>query len=396
MGNSLSPAEKRRSEIMYESGVLIPPSFGISAGGDSPPPSSILARTPSLVTILQQTSLSHQLLSYHTTPGVWLLAKTNEGGSILASTSVPTDRGYQEGLVTWRQNISDRNTVQLRAPTIGTSTFYGSVLLNSSLIASSQVDNDGHGWLALNVDASDLANRLLVRKSEYYRNDPCPDNITRSVQLGSWTNVQKYRTPISISGYAAYQAPGVTVSAEGTLPLGNLEPEFSYHLSCDLTDNGPPVIVNLSKSPKYSSLSFSQLVTFDRYHANPLDDRARRVRNTLGWTVEMRKDNDNQVAQLSAAVAWQVNRALALKVTHKGGNLGGVILFKRWRQPRVTLALLFGIPTGEEARRVSFCGFGIELETFAKQEDNDVYGLSENTKVLLTKDAPATKVMFPK
>jgi hypothetical protein len=382
MGNSqsISPEEKWRRQL-YENGVLIPPSFGVAGSDAIAPPSSLIARTPSLVAILQQKTLSNQLLSHHTSPGVWLMAKTNAEGFILASSSVPTDRGYQEGLLCLSQKFNNRAMLQLRAPTIGNPALYGSVdlLSNSAFAASSQMDTKGLGWAALNVDATGLADRCL-------RTAP------RSLQLGSWTNLKNFKNPVSVSGYAAYQIPGVTLAVETTVPLSNLEPQLSYHVSCDLNDNGPPVVVNLYKSPQQTTLSFSQIMTFDRYHVNIFDDRAKKVRNTLGWTVEMSKELD-QPTQLSAGVAWQVNRALALKVTNKPGGLGGVVIFKRWQQPRVTCALLFATPS--HGGGIGFYGFGIELETFATDSD-DVYGMSDDTNVRLSSEVPVTKTTLPK
>jgi hypothetical protein len=381
MGNSqsISPEEKWRRQL-YEHGVLIPPCFGVAGSDAVAPPSSLVARTPSLVSILQQKRLSNQILSHHTSPGVWLMAKTNEEGYILASSSVPTDRGYQEGLLCLSQKFNNHAMLQLRAPTIGNPALYGGVdlLSNSAFAASSQMDTKGLGWAALNVDATGLVNRVL-------------GSAPRSVQLGSWTNLKNFRSPVSVSGYAAYQNSGVSLAVETTLPLSNLEPQLSYHVSCDLNDNGPPVVVNLYKSPQQTTLSFSQVMTFDRYHVNIFDDRAKKVRNTLGWTVEMSKELDKPT-QLSAGLAWQINRALALKVTSKSDGFGGAILFKRWQQPRVTCALLFATPG--HGRGIGFYGVGIELETFATH-NNDVYGISDDTSVRLSSDVPVTKTTLP-
>lgn len=394
MGNSqsISREEKRREEQrrreLYEHGVLIPPSFGV-AGSDTPP-SAVLARTPSLVSALQQTSLSYQLLHYHTYPGVWLKAKANKGGSILASTSVPSDRGYQEGLLCLTQRFADRAMFELRSPSIGTPTLYGSVMCNSTLTASTQMDTKGLGWAAVHLDLSGLANQcFLPPKKNHLGFENSLKESQRSLYLGSWTNVRQFQTPISVTGYAAYQVPGVTLATETTFPFSSLEPQLSCHLSCELTDNGPPVVVNISKSPHQTSLSFSQVVTFDRYHVNLFDDRANKVRNTLGWTVDMSKNDAESMTQLSAGVAWQVNRALALKATHKNGNLTGAIVFKRWQQPRVTCALLFATP--QQKGKIAFYGFGIEFETFARNDDGSLYGMTEDTRVRLSSDSPLTK-----
>ena len=166
-------------------------------------------------------------------------------------------------------------------------------------------------------------------------------------------------------GLGSYKTNGASVAIETSVPLSTLEPQTKYHVSCDLnssSSSGPPLVVDLYKSPTSSSMSLSQLLTFDRMNLNVVEQRCPNIRNTLGWTVQMTKpmsmeqDVDKTKPSFRAGVAWQLNRNIAVKaVLSPSGTITGALLMKQWREPSVTCSILYG--SG------GLQGFGLELET---------------------------------
>jgi hypothetical protein len=162
------------------------------------------------------------------------------------------------------------------------------------------------------------------------------------------------------------------------------------------------------------SVQICQSLTFDRYVWNILEDRAPFIRNHLTWTVEMSQTNHNKKiparmhhrsgtttagtsrtilntnddddddtfstlsnnnnhvlttntdttvipTQLTAGVAWQFNRNVAIKAvtSPSEGNIRGAVIFQRWKQPRLTCSVI-----GEYNmwnRQGQFVGVGLEL-----------------------------------
>jgi hypothetical protein len=152
------------------------------------------------------------------------------------------------------------------------------------------------------------------------------------------------------------------------------------YISANLNDaGGPPLYVTLEGDTmsNTSSISMSQIVSFDRYGMNPGEWRAPKVRNTIAWTVKMESSAETtdegamapglRSSQLSLGAAWQINRAVALKAVfrtprheHESGPLvTTALMLKRWEQPRVTCSIL----NSWSGQGVKFLGIGLELET---------------------------------
>jgi hypothetical protein len=136
----------------------------------------------------------------------------------------------------------------------------------------------------------------------------------------------------------------------------------------------PPLWLTLKQSttrghpPEYT-LNLSQILTFDRKCWNILEDRAPYIRNHVGWTVQIRRNEERSsesqqsYSQWSVGTSWQINRNVAVKAVldHNGRVLRTNLLLKKWQQPRITLSILGGIDwsTGQ----ASFWGCGLEVET---------------------------------
>jgi len=147
-----------------------------------------------------------------------------------------------------------------------------------------------------------------------------------------------------------------------------------------------------SSAPPSSSiplwtLNLSQIITWDRSHWNPLDDRAPYIRQTLGWVVQVEQQPSSSTSSStthpssssssssinttattggilwSAGVTMQWNRHLATKFLWKdnGKTWNTNILFKQWKEPSVTLCLLHSLdlPTG----KTMGWGLGFEIQT---------------------------------
>jgi hypothetical protein len=147
-------------------------------------------------------------------------------------------------------------------------------------------------------------------------------------------------------------------------------------------------------------MNLSQTLNFDRYHLNVLEDRAPKVRQTLGWVVQLehkgKAQEQPQPPRLSVGAAWQWNRGFGIKgvVSHSDGDhtttLKYGIILKRWIQPRVTLSLLNQIYLNTSKH--SFLGVGVELETtgnLVAEYQTETSGMAQDT-------TPVTKVQLPK
>lgn len=183
--------------------------------------------------------------------------------------------------------------------------------------------------------------------------------------------------------------------------LVTLEPQTKSYFNINLTDSGagggggPPLLVTLERSSHEdtSALSLSQIVTFDRYQLNPVEDRAPYIRNTAAWTVRLERNHDT--TNFAVGGAWQINRGVAMKATLQNNHeLTTAVLFKRWKQPRVACSVLFRHDLSSSSSFKShFVGIGLEVEPVANQEQVDYYGIAANNKAayLDNQDVPETK-----
>jgi hypothetical protein len=152
---------------------------------------------------------------------------------------------------------------------------------------------------------------------------------------------------------------------------------------------------NSSSGEVVSSLSVSQVLHLDRYQVNPLEDRAPKIRNTLGWTIRLERvaaaapcsgqflSHDEACSATTVAAttttrfavggAWQINRAVAVKAVANPDAFTAALILRRWKEPRVTCSLLFrnqmnqdgsgSSSSASSAWRPRFVGVGLQVET---------------------------------
>ena len=175
-------------------------------------------------------------------------------------------------------------------------------------------------------------------------------------------------------------------------------PVWRSYFSANLNDvDQPPLQITLEHLHSSdhtvgssSILCLSQVLAFDRWQLNPMEDRSPKVRNTVAWTVrvencdapttasswEDRSAHDDESTpprqnRMSLGAAWQINRGLAVKaVLEEHGVLTGAVLLKRWKQPRLTCSLLGSF---DRTRGLRFLGVGLELETGNLETNPEAY-----------------------
>ena len=83
-------------------------------------------------------------------------------------------------------------------------------------------------------------------------------------------------------------------------------------------------------------------------------------------------ERDSQAnARVSLGLAWQVNRAVAIKAAVQPDNLTTALLLKRWEQPRVLCSLLHRYNWKDEKK--GFFGIGLEVETTPNRTSKAFY-----------------------
>jgi hypothetical protein len=407
MGSNLST-----SLTADEKGVLIPPSFGVST--NALPPSSSAARRPSpqYLENVEKDLLCYRILHDHMVSGLWVSATTPSDASVLASFVVSNNgsdsdtNSSAEGMLSACQKWS-HGQADIRAHTLASAIASAHYVPLPGWNVYGSADASGLAWLGCHVSPLTW---IRPPSQAYYRNNPFADEEKKTaaektiqkIQLGSSLQLQYPGRVTSLSdmelqhvrGYASADVAGCTVVVEATLPMKTLDPHVAHFFSANLSsaDEGPPLMFSIQSSPTASSMSLSQVLTFDRRVANVFETRCPRIRNTLGWAVQMKRERDADDAQLTAGLAWQVNRGLCVKLVANPTDSGltGALLLKRWRQPRVLLSLLAGMDSG---KKVSY-GFGLELET-GPQLGQDYYRDKEENRRHVEEQAPATKVTFP-
>mmetsp|Transcript_3025 Transcript_3025/g.4936 ORF Transcript_3025/g.4936 Transcript_3025/m.4936 type:complete len:478 (+) Transcript_3025:63-1496(+) len=363
----------------------------------------------------------------------------------------------QQGMLRVSQQMGDKLAVQLlyhshQSPNITTT-----LRLAPNVKLCSSLDAQGIGWWSAQYQTS-VRNFFLppppdddsLSSGNYYRNNPFAnraesnnDGSNRRLQLhfGSWLDIDASKnknwsskptttTTIgesllssipAVHAYASLQVPGCLLAIQGKLPTTNNRssyyetwPELSYHVSCDLTSNNvsnsngssssiPPLVVTIRKSGQSSSssMALSQVLTWDRYSVNALEDRCPKIRNSLAWTVALEKESSSTAAKPKAAMAWQINRGVALKVVAQPDDgIRGAIVLKRWKQPRITCACLVG--TGQFGG-LEFQGLGVTLE-IGGADSNDQHAAAQQdveyndsqATIIVSPFTPETKVTLPK
>jgi hypothetical protein len=350
--------------------------------------------------------------------GLWVSATTPSDASVLASFVVSSDNNSNSnnssvtgGMLSVCQKWSHGHA-DIRAYTFASAIASAHYASLPGWNVYGNVDASGLAWLACHVSPLEWFRK--PSQTTYYRNNPFADDdeekqtaaekTIQKIQLGSSLQLQSpcKMTDLSdiqlqhVCGYASVDVAGCTVVMEATVPIKTLDPQVAYYFSANLSAvEGPPLTISMQSSPTRSSMNLSQVLTFDRYVLNAFETRCPRIRNSLGWAVQMKKEqNVEKVAQLTAGLAWQLNRAICVKllVANSGDDAGltGALLLKRWQQPRVLVSLLAGIAPG---KNVSY-GFGLELET-GPQVGQDYYKDKEENRSHVEEQAPATKATLP-
>jgi hypothetical protein len=207
--------------------------------------------------------------------------------------------------------------------------------------------------------------------------------------------MRRYVKALTLS--ASAEVPGGVLAVESNIPLvtsnkvqakQKLDNTYSFLASFDLNlfyEDGRPLLVSLHADKDSSSMSLSQALTFDRNVYNLFEERCFQIRNTIGWSCQWKKKhsfhkggNDDEPAQISAGLAWQINRGACIKVVTKPNSrqeenkMTLALILKRWKEPGATCSLLFGTNTSSGSI-IGFKGIGLELETGAAtwQNSND-------------------------
>jgi hypothetical protein len=428
MGNSpLTPEQKHKREL-EERGVLIPPVFGVGTERSRWEQGNF---HPSLMTRLEQDSLTYRLLHQHLKPGVWIASQTNATGSVKASLvplqSIRNDIATSNGTSTWSdpqgflrvsQPLTDELAINVSYHSHQSPNIAATLNVAQNVKVSSKLDAQGLGWLSAQYRTS--VHNFFLSKDPDLCNPFSEGNDRRRLDLhfGSWVDVEAQKdwsksaenllsSIPAAHAYASLQVPGCLLAVQGKLPTNSYEklPELSYHATCDLTNNDsktttnnnagpPPLAVTIRKSGQSSSMALSQVLTWDRYIANALETRCPKILNTLAWTVALEKTAESSsAAKPRAGVAWQLNRALAVKAVAQPDGLQAAVIFKRWRQPRITCACLFG--TGRFGN-FEFQGLGVTLEVGGGSDAADAVYNEDSASTIVSPLVPETKATLPK
>jgi hypothetical protein len=69
----------------------------------------------------------------------------------------------------------------------------------------------------------------------------------------------------------------------------------------------PPLQITLQKSnDDTTTLALSQILTFDRYQMNPIEDRAPKIRNTVGWTGQFNWKQSTMITSITRMLLLSV------------------------------------------------------------------------------------------
>jgi hypothetical protein len=232
-------------------------------------------------------------------------------------------------------------------PTLSTAISGRNDLLAHALFA--HVTTRGNGWVGGLIDQIVNVNRTEV-----------------NIKAGTWVTGQMDDVE-SVNGYVGLGIMGALGTVEAKMDTKNQQLSTRSYLSVDLPSsasgqdqqNSLPLRVTLERTDQVSSISLSQLSSFERYQFNPVEDRAPRVLNRVGWTVRMDHNVESETTDLRLGAAWQINRALAVKAVLHPNHINTAIMCKRWKRPRITASFLFKHSTAEYAR---FLGVGVEVE----------------------------------
>lgn len=318
---------------------------------------------------------------------------------------------------------NNHHSEQLQKPTFSTSI---QVTKELSLFAS--VNTYGHGWMGSHWDHTfynviNYNKENEIEKEERYQQRDLYEGLDTmnrndvNFKIGAWVPFQLNRdTIIAIPctnnnsnknkqqlfhGYAAINMLGATGAIHTSIQNKNGTNPYSYgtdtsslvlqtrkYFSINLNDaDRPPLQITIEKDDTTgnSTLSLTQIFTFDRYQYNPINTRIPKIRNTLAWTARLTStppspgntginmnddskndDYSNDNTEMSLGIAWQLNRSIAFKAIlfPQKSAMTAAVLLKRWKQPRITTGIIkkfdFNINTASSI--TSGWGIGIEFE----------------------------------
>eukprot|EP00934_Nitzschia_sp_Nitz4_P001397 Nitzschia sp. Nitz4//scaffold100_size80364//24944//26332//NITZ4_005339-RA/size80364-processed-gene-0.47-mRNA-1//-1//CDS//3329532079//1397//frame0 len=432
--------EERQKRLQKIYGVLMPPNF---VTGDIRSISSLAAvqtaqcSSPSIVEYLWTTNPGNRLLQEYMQPGVYMNIPTTSGGNVMVdlksfqagdpqNSSLEANRvdsnpalTHEDQSTLWAGQSMHPFKFQVLIPTQKKPSLKVAVG-GKNLGMTCSVSNDAQGWL----------------EAKYKTQYTSPQLGTAEFLFSSWAtlgnmkdtyhmladpskkgvSVNSSKPSLNLQAAVDYQESIVALQTQVPISDDILEtmkkPIFETLVSINLNHQGGNKVANVDsdapppppppslwltikqKPYSYWILNLSQILTFDRMVVNLLEERAPRIRQTLGWVVQVEKDTSKAAVGAAAPSTWsagatfQWNRALASKATLINGHtLKYGLIMKHWDQPRITLSLInsFHFPTAKH----SFVGFGLELETspvslgtiLTKEEAASQVEYSEQTNV---------------
>lgn len=429
MGNTSSQTEheRRQEEARKKFGVLIPPSFiVVDPSTDSTATLPISCQTrlkslkaPNVLNDLWTMNQGRQLLETYMTPGATLSVPTATEGQILVALN--TTEQDNSSFLWAEQPLSDETKVELLVPTVDSPNFhmrYKKTLNDHTFWAvRGQVSTQAKGWVESRVKSTFDDLDMLVSVScslptpdDKTTKDDIMDQVLKSVQLQAAAEYED--SLIAVQGVLDQnQLPTLT----GSMVSLNLNHQASegHRTSIDGDVDGrvPPLWLTLKQLKPQGedttkwTLNLSQILTFDRYVWNVMEERAPKVRQILGWSLQMDTTSSTKEStpetKWSVGTTWQVNRGLAFKSVMTTSNTSPLainygVIMKRWMQPRATLSILgqFEFAT----KKSSFLGFGLELEAspFTLNSATPAYPKSPSPDFAKADEAAPTKLFIPK
>jgi hypothetical protein len=419
MGNSASTKsqEKQQEEARRKYGVLIPPSF-IVIDDLSSLPISCQTRlrkvsSPNVLNDLWTMNQGRQLLGTYMTPGVTLNVPTATQGQILVSLN--TTNSVPSSFLWAAQPVSDTVTVELLVPTADSPNFQlgykNSINKNSFWAVKGQMNTSQQGWVESRFKTTHQDVDMLVSLSSSLTNGTASakDEILKNVQLQAAAEYKQ--SLVAVHGVLDENNLPTLQSSMVSLNLNHQPNMNASHNTKESGQVPPPLWLTLKQNKSLGeatdwTLNLSQVLSFDRMVWNILEERAPKVRQTLGWSLQMDTipndtDNSKPETKWSIGTTWQVNRGIALKGVVSSSNSSPLILnygviVKRWQQPRATLSILNQFDFVE--KKSSFLGFGIELEAspLLLSSTTPAYPNAPPSDYAKANHAAPTKVHVPK
>ncbi len=458
MGNSKSKPEtpeERLVRLQSEYGVLMPPSF---VNGSRLPISSQAALqasqavTPSLLDYLWITNPGTRLLEEYLQPGISMRIPTStRGGDILVClqpaksdtadvlSNIRTTKLQSSSIMATHYQYPFQLEVLVpthHRPSIQLSLFGSNFGLVSRVpialdVTKSTISSDTGGWIEAKYKRQAVGGGMDFATSSWMTISSIQSLIKQSISTQKPTSIPTLHLQAGVDYQESVLAAQTTIPLTSEFLSGNIKtlPEVETMLSINLnhspdtyptpmmgapsfgilvvydvvdfvvTDRVAPLWLSLKHSSTGWILNLSQVLAFDRPVLNPFDERAPNIRQTLGWVVQVEKEqqhDETKKTSWSAGATYQMNRSTACKAVLVDGHTitYGAIL-KRWTQPRITLSLInsFHFPTGQHSQ----VGFGLELETAMPVHDHDDYATEYPEHPSLSKkEGPQTKIRIPK